>query len=108
MHTTGLAEPIGSLYEVDRLDEGGRLAQALRESRARTLGIYGHLDLGTLEVPCIPTVNPPLGELAHIAWFQEFWCSRRGRADSILPRADALFNSSTVPHDSRWTLDYPS
>jgi gamma-glutamyl hercynylcysteine S-oxide synthase len=104
MHTTGLAEPIDGLYE------GARLADALVESRARTLAIYGHLDLGRLEVPCIPIVNPPLWELAHIAWFQELWCSRRDRAAraSILARADALFDSSSVPHDSRWTLEYPS
>src|SRR5471030_2746880 len=108
MHTTGLAEPIGSLYKGAGLNEGERLARALRESRARTLGIYGHLDLVVIEVPCIPIVNPPLWELAHIAWFQELWCNRQGAAASILPRADSLFNSSTVPHDSRWTLDYPS
>lgn len=108
MHTTGLAEPI------DRLYEGERLAEVLRETRARTLAIYGHLDLGTLEVPCLPIVNPPLWELAHIAWFQEFWCNRHGPsrgggalAESILARADSLFNSTTVPHDSRWALDYP-
>jgi iron(II)-dependent oxidoreductase len=109
MHTTGLAEPIDSLYEGDGLNEGERLAQALRATRARTLAICGHLDLGGLQVPCIPIVNPPLWELAHVAWFQEFWCSRRGAASpgSILEGADALFDSSAVPHDSRWTLDYP-
>ena len=105
MHTTGLtAEPMNRLYE------GDRLADALGDARRRTLAIYGHLDLARIVVPCIPIVNPPLWELAHIAWFQEYWCLRAGgtAADSILDRADALFNSSTVPHDSRWHLDYPS
>jgi iron(II)-dependent oxidoreductase len=104
MHTTGLAaEPIAGLYE------GDRLGAALAEARARTLAIYSHLDLAALEVPCITIVNPPLWELSHIAWFQEFWCLRGGNAGrpSMLAHADALFNSSTVPHDSRWTLDYP-
>jgi iron(II)-dependent oxidoreductase len=103
MHTTGLAEPIAGLYE------GDRLGAALDEARARTLAIYSHLDLAALEVPCINIVNPPLWELSHIAWFQEFWCLRGGDASrpSMLAHADALFNSSTVPHDSRWTLDYP-
>ena len=105
MHTTGLAtEPMSGLYE------GERLASALRDARARSLAIYSHLDLGSLEVPCLPVVNPPLWELAHLAWFQELWCLRGGgsQAGSILDRADALFNSSTVPHDSRWHLPYPS
>ncbi len=103
MHTTGLAEPIAGLYEGDRLGAG------LADARGRTLAIYSHLDLASLEVPCIAVVNPPLWELAHIAWFQEFWCLRGGDAarPSILAGADALFNSATVPHDSRWSLEYP-
>jgi iron(II)-dependent oxidoreductase len=105
MHTTGLAaEPMQGLYE------GGGLAAALADARDRTLAIYGHLDLAELRLPCVPIVNPPLWELAHTAWFQEYWCLRGGNADapSLLDRADSLFDSSTVAHDSRWHLDYPS
>jgi iron(II)-dependent oxidoreductase len=105
MHTTGLAaERMKGLYE------GEGLGAALRDARRRTLDIYGHLDLESLRLPCIPTVNPPLWELAHVAWFQEYWCLRGGddSAPTLLDRADSLFNSSTVPHDSRWMLDYPS
>ncbi len=86
----------------------------MRDARARTLAIYSHLDLPSLEGPCLPIVNPPLWELAHIAWFQEFWCLRHSPAAggpvraSILAEADALFDSSSVPHDSRWHLPYPS
>jgi len=108
MHTTGLAsEPIGRLYE------GGELAAALRDARARTLAIYGHLDLESVRFPLLPIVNPALWELSHIAWFQEYWCSRyspeKGAAvrPSVLPHADAFFDSAKVPHDSRWHLPYP-
>jgi iron(II)-dependent oxidoreductase len=109
MHTTGLeAVPIGQLYE------GASLAAALADARARTLALYAHLDLARLEVPCIPIVNPPMWELGHIAWFQEIWCQRHdARAGkpvraSILPHADALYDSSAVAHDTRWNLDLPS
>lgn len=106
MQTTDLAsEAIGGLYEREAL------APALADARRRTLAIYAHLDLARLEVPYLAIVNPPLWELAHIAWFQEFWCLRqradRGIAPSILEGADALFDSRTVPHASRWTLAYP-
>ena len=107
MHTTGLArEPIGRLYERERL------ALALRDARARSLAIYAHLDLGALEVPQISIVNLPLWELAHLAWFQEYWCLRRLKSeaptrDSILPGADAMFDSGAVPHATRWMLPYP-
>ena len=104
MQTTGLAEEaIGGLYERDALADG------LREARDRTLGIYGHLDLSALCVPQVPTVNPPLWELAHVAWFQEHWCLRDGgRRPSSLAGADALFDSSKVAHATRWSLPYPS
>ena len=104
MQTTGLAsEAIGGLYE------GERLASALEEARRRSLAIYAHLDLARLQVPRIPVVNPPLWELAHIAWFQEYWCLRAGAATapSLLEGCDALFDSGTVAHEMRWHLPYP-
>jgi iron(II)-dependent oxidoreductase len=95
------------------LYEGAAIVPALRDARARTLAIYAGLDLDAVAFPCLPLVNPPRWELAHLAWFQERWCRRYDRAtdacvrDSILPRADALYDSSAVPHDSRWSLDMP-
>src|SRR5438045_5541477 len=73
---TGLAR--GAMSE---LYEAQSLATALQDARARTLAIYGHLDLARLEVPYLTTINPPLWELAHIAWFQEFWCLRYADED---------------------------
>ena len=108
MQTRGLADEA-----IVRLYEGEALARALAEARTRTLAIYAHLDLAALEVPCIPIVNPPLWELSHIAWFQEHWCLRYSSASggiarrSLLPGADALFDSRTVPHDTRWHLPMP-
>jgi iron(II)-dependent oxidoreductase len=104
MQTTGLAaERMSGLYE------GDRLAEAIADARRHSLAVYGHLDLASIQVPCLPLVNPPLWELSHIAWFQEYWCLRGGddSEPSLLEGADALFNSSTVPHDSRWHLPYP-
>lgn len=107
MHTTGLAETIGRLYE------GDRLAHALRDARSRTLALYGHLDLASLRVPQLSLVNPPVWELSHIAWFQERWCLRYSprtlalEKPSMLQGADALFDSSAVPHATRWSLPYP-
>src|SRR5437868_9715691 len=62
--------------------------------------------------PKLATVNPPLWEIGHVGWFQEHWCLRyhEGSAlrPSILANADALYNSSTVSHDTRWSLPLPS
>ena len=82
---------------------------ALAQTRARTLATYSHLDLPALRVPQIPIVNLPLWELSHIAWFQEYWCLRGGDESrpTLLPGSDGMFNSSTVAHATRWSLDYP-
>ena len=83
----------------------------MQDARERTLGCYAHLDLASLEVACIPIVNPPLWELSHIAWFQELWCLRQGvnaeGRPSLLEGSDALFDSSAIAHDTRWHLPYP-
>jgi iron(II)-dependent oxidoreductase len=109
MYTTGLAnEGMSELYEANRL------ADALQDARRRTLAFYAHLDLAA-RVPYLATINPPIWELAHLAWFQEFWCLRYWpddpagkRTPSILPNADALFDSRSVAHADRWRLSYPS
>lgn len=100
----------------------GALAEALRASRADTLATFEayRRALPSLQVPQRPEFNPPLWELGHIGWFQEFWLARNPqraagkRADPEAPRsvprwadADALYNSSRVPHASRWQLPLP-
>ena len=95
------------------------LAQALRASRQDTLALF---ELGQAagagRVPQRPELNPPLWELGHIGWFQAWWLARyaqRGRGPLADPDAlrtadggDALYNSSQVPHHSRWALPLPS
>jgi gamma-glutamyl hercynylcysteine S-oxide synthase len=90
--------------------DAAELIRDLRAARARTRQVVddlaGERELG----PMLAIVNPPRWEVGHVGWFQEFWCLRQGSEDrpSILPNADALYNSATVPHDSRWSLPLPS
>jgi gamma-glutamyl hercynylcysteine S-oxide synthase len=73
-----------------------------------------------LLVPYAAELNPPLWEVGHIAWFEEFWIARNperaagrrasaetARLPSLRPEADACYNSSQVPHASRWHLPLP-
>ena len=86
------------------------MAEKLRAAREHTRRVAddlaGERELG----PQLAIVNPPRWEVGHIGWFQEFWCLRGGSEEgaSILPNADALYNSATVPHAARWTLPLPS
>ena len=81
-----------------------KLAAARTQLRALIIGLP---DTGWLG-PHAANLNPPLWEYGHIVWFQERWCLRLqtdGRyLPSLLANADALYDSSTVPHDTRWRL----
>jgi len=87
------------------------LQAARARARAMVDDLRGEREFG----PLLPIVNPPRWEIGHVGWFQEYWCLRRAgpglhsvaRHESILPNADALYNSATVPHDSRWSLPLP-
>lgn len=88
------------------------LERQLLKARARTLRMTRDLDGERLLGPLLAIVNPPLWEIGHVGWFQERWCLRMARSgapiDSILEGADALYDSSAVPHDTRWGLPLPS
>ncbi len=87
------------------------LSTQLQAARERTAAVTRDLDGPQLFGPKLPIVNPVLWELGHVAWFHERWCLRLRRDESlvgsILPGADALYDSAKVPHDSRWELPLP-
>ncbi len=99
--TMPIIRPISN-YTPDQLIE--KLVQARNNLRALISCLP---DLGWLG-PNATYLNPPLWEYGHIVWFQERWCLRTqpdGRlTESLLTNADALYDSSTVPHDTRWGL----
>jgi ergothioneine biosynthesis protein EgtB len=90
------------------------LARALQDARNYTQAAYAHLTPAERAFPQRATVNLPRWELGHIGWFQEFWCRRyapddpRGmRTPSRLSPADRWWDSSNVPHATRWSLPLP-
>ena len=87
------------------------LERDLVESRARAARITADFDGERLLGPKLAIVNPPLWEIGHVAWFQEYWCLRLRRdgtrSDPMLPNADALYDSAKVAHDTRWGLPLP-
>ena len=59
--------------------------------------------------PYLPTVNPPIWELAHVGWFAEALVLRRlhGR-EPLMTNLDGRYDSSMVEHKTRWELPFPS
>ena len=101
-----------------------RLSAALLDTRGNTLRTFAAFEdalrASELQIPYSAEVNPPLWELGHVGWFQEYWIGRnpqrlRGvaaepeaaRAASSLAQADALYDSSRVEHSTRWHLPLP-
>ena len=117
--------PHGAAGLAHRHADAATLAESLQASRRDTLATFdcyaaGLADQG-LSVPYHGDVNPPLWELGHIGWFQEYWLARNPerrhghRADPAKPRgpalrgdADSLYDSGRVAHASRWSLPLPN
>jgi hypothetical protein len=120
--------PIVSEAHAARAAGRQALARHLQEARERTLALFAasRKALGNdLRVPCTSELNLPLWELGHVGWFADWWLARNPhrlkglQADPFTPRtaarqaqrgmdADAVYDSSHVPHDLRWQLGLPS
>lgn len=97
-----------------------QLAVALQDARNYTQTLFACFAAAGLDdaanVPRLQTINPSLWEIGHVAWFAEWYLLRgaqssapgAARLPSLLPHADRWFDSNTVPHDTRWSLDLPS
>ena len=84
---------------LDPLLDARRVELALLDdlTDAQMLGARGHF------------LEPPIWEMGHVGWFQEYWLLRgRGGADSILPGADAIYDSFNVSYTRRWDHCFPS
>ena len=96
-----------------------QLAAALQDARNYTLSLFDRFQLSGLDdlarVPYLATINPPLWEFGHIAWFAEWFILRdapsgspaMAQRPSILDAGDRWFDSTPVTHATRWTLDLP-
>ena len=110
--------------EAIRHADASTLAAALQAARADTLDTFAVFEQALppgLRVPQRSDINPPLWELGHIGWFQEWWLSRNPqhalgmaadpevhRSPGVRANSDALYNSSHVPHATRWSLPLPA
>lgn len=98
---------------------GKALAQALRDSRQRTWSLVADLSHAQWQVPQQDGINPIAWELAHLAWFAEFWILRgphRVDADGLVHASaaariagpDEHFDSARLAHAERWRTPLPS
>jgi len=98
------------------------LTAALQDLRTHTLSAFRAYERANLlHIPYQPELNPPLWELGHIAWFQEYWIGRnthrsegtdwqigRPQHTSLLITSDQWFDSAKVQHVTRWDQALPA
>lgn len=98
---------------------GADLAAALRDSRRHTLARVDDLTPAQWSPARQIGINPIAWELAHIAWFAEFWILRgphhrdaQGFAHAQHPPRfagpDTLLDSARLAHARRWVETMPS
>jgi iron(II)-dependent oxidoreductase len=85
------------------------LQQYVADARQRTFDLVADLADSQLWGPRLAIVNPLLWEIGHVAWFQDHWVLQHGLGEpSLRADGDALYDSSAIPHDTRWDLALPS
>jgi gamma-glutamyl hercynylcysteine S-oxide synthase len=105
-----------------RTSDAETLARELVLARGITTALFDAYEAAdALDVPQTAEFNPPLWELGHIGWFQQWWIGRNQQrhlgaaCEPEHPRlpcphlkaashGDDWYNSSTVHHARRWAL----
>ena len=82
------------------------LIETMQDARNRTLELVRDLDDEQLMGPKLAHVNPLRWEIAHVAYFYEYFILRQiyGYESVLGKRADQLYDSIAVKHDDRWDL----
>ncbi len=105
-----------------RNSDADTLARELVRLRGIMLALFdAYVAAGALDVPRGDEFNPPLWELGHIGWFQQWWVGRNQQRHlgancdpehlrlhcpnlQLASYGDDFYNSSTMPHAQRWDL----
>ncbi len=83
-----------------------QLIEMMQDARVRTLELVTDLNDEQLIGPKLDTVNPLRWEIGHVAYFYEFFILRGlyGQRSIIGDRADEIYDSIAVAHETRWDL----
>ena len=85
------------------------LADALLDTRRVELELLdGLTDPQMLGSPA-HFLEPPIWEMGHVGWFQEYWIARHlDGASPLLQGADTIYDAFNVSYARRWDHRYPS
>jgi iron(II)-dependent oxidoreductase len=85
------------------------LAAALTDARRVELALLDGLTEDQMLGTPGHFLEPPIWEMGHVGWFQEYWIGRHlDGATPLLPGADAIYDSFNVAYTRRWDHRYPT
>lgn len=87
--------------------DAATLVQWAADSRARTLELIEGWREDQLTVPRLATINPPLWEAAHAAFFYERFVLQELGLPMLEPDHAKLYDSAKIAHETRWDLPVP-
>jgi len=99
VHLTALSSPASADALLTALLDARETELELLDGLAdpEMLGVPGHF------------LEPPIWEMGHVGWFQEFWISRHlDHAATLLPGSDAIYDAFNVAYTRRWEHRFPS
>ncbi|MGH7278860.1 MAG: selenoneine synthase SenA [Candidatus Rokuibacteriota bacterium] len=85
------------------------LLEALLDARRVELELLDGLTPSQMRGERQHFLEPPIWEIGHVGWFQEWWILRHLDAvPSLLSGSDGIYDSFNVPYTGRWEHRYPS
>src|SRR5438128_5355856 len=84
------------------------LLEALLDARRVELALLDDLTDAQMLGTRAHFVEPPIWEMGHVGWFQEYWLLRHlDGAETLLAGSDGVYDSFNVSYTRRWDHDYP-
>src|ERR671937_574720 len=84
----------------------GPIADALAQTRDRTLALVAHLDDAELERQVDPIMSPLVWDLAHIAAYEDLWLVHRFAGEPLLPpELSARYDAFETPRAVRGEIE---
>src|SRR5215813_1439053 len=115
VHIAAIADTMGGRTGLPTMDEvrdaptADALVAALLDARRVELELLDGLTDAQMLGAAQHFVEPPIWEMGHVGWFQEYWLLRHlDGAAPLLPGSDGIYDAFNVSYTLRWEHTFPT